>query len=46
MCTGVNATPVPPPATSRRGFLFTLGLALNAVAAWIAEAETIPQTLS
>jgi len=33
MCTDVNATPVPPPATSRRGFLFTLGLALNAVAA-------------
>ena len=33
MCTDVNATPVPPPATSRRGFLFTLGLALNGVAA-------------
>jgi len=33
MCTDVNATPVPPPATSRRGFLFTLGLALNGIAA-------------
>jgi quinol---cytochrome c reductase iron-sulfur subunit, bacillus type len=33
MCTDVNATPIPPPATSRRGFLFTLGLALNGIAA-------------
>ena len=29
----LHATTLPPPATSRRGFLFTLGLALNAVAA-------------
>jgi menaquinol-cytochrome c reductase iron-sulfur subunit len=33
MCTDVTATPIPPPATSRRGFLFTLGLALNGIAA-------------
>jgi menaquinol-cytochrome c reductase iron-sulfur subunit len=35
MCsrTELGATTLPPPATSRRGFLFTLGLALNGIAA-------------
>jgi len=33
MCTGFDASELPLPDTSRRGFLFTLGLALNAVAA-------------
>jgi len=34
MCgTETDATTLPPPATSRRGFLFTLGLSLNVVAA-------------
>jgi menaquinol-cytochrome c reductase iron-sulfur subunit len=33
MCSGVDATALPPPTPSRRGFLFTLGLALNVVAA-------------
>ena len=33
MCNGVDATTLPPPTPSRRSFLFTLGLALNGVAA-------------
>jgi Rieske Fe-S protein len=33
MCNGVDATMLPPPTPSRRSFLFTLGLALNGVAA-------------
>ena len=35
MCsrTDLGATTLPPPASSRRGFLFTLGLALNGIAA-------------
>jgi Rieske Fe-S protein len=34
MCSSeLDATTLPPPATSRRGFLFTLGLALNGIAA-------------
>jgi menaquinol-cytochrome c reductase iron-sulfur subunit len=33
MCNGVDTTTLPPPTPSRRSFLFTLGLALNGVAA-------------
>jgi len=35
MCTGSPAHPFSPPTASRRSFLFTLGLALNAVAAFL-----------
>jgi Rieske Fe-S protein len=32
-CTGSDSSPLPPPKSSRRSFLFTLGLGLNGVAA-------------